>query len=647
MRWEQFIVLGIFLAVFSVITMTVLFYLRHWASRTHGNNVVTLVEGEYFKRYIPEQLRDRYVNNPHVIRAVPGGRKRLVWAKGVSILTVFSAIAVTFYSVVLNRYTFLLPIELEPQEIDRLDFTQHQWRRNIDHQLPELSKALAGVKQRGFVIPYHSRDNHWNLHGVNQREIALKHWQNFSRKNHFDTAHCQWNALMKCQIDYPDWIILVLPGFWDRGKLDDVLEKGANVIAYGPPAQLFENPGNAVGPWHGLMFETAFKREPGDIILLGDQVLTLGFDAGLVVKTLSPFRGYMAFAENPQAVAIGDLYEAGGENETRLYAATVGKGRLVWLDFSPDIINHNPRTNMRHLDAIMGAIFRYFSRRPYSALAMWPQARGFAALIEEDTEDQFDNAATVQNLVRDNSYPITWYILSNQALKHRSLTKSLSETGEIACHGDHHGLFTKSDRRDQVVRIARCQKVLAALTGAKPLAFRPPEEEFNSATVDAIVNNGMTHYIAENSPDRSVPEIQVSLVNGKSLVSIPRVVSDDYELWHTRNLGRKETLQVIDDETEWMSQIGGLYMFSFHTQYMNNLDNLAAVAHVGNRLNRLSAYFATSKDIADWWRFRTALQQGEKGTAAQFVRFSPVRLTVNALGILETEPVYKHDGSDD
>jgi len=370
-------------------------------------------------------------------------------------------------------------------------------------------------------------------------------------------------------------------------------------------------------------------------------LLTLGIDAGLVVNAYSPFEKFVVFSENPQAISFGSIYEAGGGGtETRLYAKTVGAGRLVWMDFSPDSEDHIHNANVKHLNAITAAILRYLSRQAYSALATWPQARGFAALLDEDTEDRFDNAASVLELAKRKSYPISWYILSNEALKHRNLTRAMSEVGEIACHGDHHGVFTKSNRHDQVARIARCQKVLMEITGINPVAFRPPEEKHNSATIDAIINNGMTHYIADSSPDRAVPDIQVSLVSGKTLVSLPRMVNDDYEMWNTRGLDYEDSIQLIDEEVGWMRYVGGLYMFSFHTQNVGNKDNLNVIDHLGDKLKKLNAYFETSKTISEWWRFRAGLQKGEGYTEEQVVRFSPVMLSVNEQGELLSVPYY-------
>jgi peptidoglycan/xylan/chitin deacetylase (PgdA/CDA1 family) len=639
MDWEHLLIVPAFLFVFSIITITVLFYLRHWASRSSNHSALTSTEGKYFKRYIPEELRRDYDNNNDK-RNKFSIKHRSLWAKRTSAVVVLAMLTLSAYSIAHNVYIFLTPINLNQHEIKKLDYTHHQWKRNIDVQLPSLSNVLTGMHVRGFIVPYSSKGKHWIVHGNRYRNMALNHWRNFAKENRFSILQCKWTHLSVCQAGRDNWIILALPGYWDFKKLDHALKHGSNIILYGPPAQLFSDKEIPHIQWHDLTFNTALKREAEEIILRGDQVLTLGFDAGLIVNATSPFEGYMAFADRPQAVSIGSIYEAGGYNETRLFAQKVENGRLVWMDFPPSDKDHDSNINITYLNALMASILRYLSQQTYSAIATWPEAKSFAAMIEEDSEDKFENAENVVKLVNKSAYPISWYILSNEALKHRSLVQDMAKSGEIACHGDNHGVFTKSSPRDQVIRIARCKKILLGITGIKPLSFRPPEEEYNSATVDAIINNGMTHYIAENSPDRAVPELQTSLTIGKSLVSIPRIVNDDYEIWHTRGLNHEQTIKLINREIKWMKNIGGVYMFSFHTQYMGNQDNIDAIAKIIDKLKESYAYFATAKDIADWWRFRTNLQKHNTVTEADFSRFNPVLLQINEEGELLPTPMF-------
>ena len=642
MNWNLIPLVLLFLGVFFLISTSLIFYIRHWAYRHAGQVSLTPTEGTFFKRYIPQALREEYDKKVTGLKDHQRAKRRLRLAQFTSAIIVIGAIAVPAYWLIQNKDQLLTPIDLTDMEITKLDYTQHHWQRMVDKQLPSLPAILSQVKNKIFIIPFSEHDADWLVDGVNMRKYAFAHWVNFAQNQHFSIVQCEWKKLVTCQARHRHPFILVLPGYWDFAALDAALAHGANAIAYGPPAQLYKGNEDTTIAWHGLDFQKILKKEAGSIILRGDQLLTLGFDAGLILNAYSPFEGFKATTDSAQAISIGDTYRPGGVKETRLYAQTVGPGRLVWLDFAPDPINNPPELNITHLNALMAAIFRYLSRQSYSAIATWPQAREYAGLIEEDTEDRYLNAKKVIRLVQDRNYPISWFILSNVALRHRDLTRQLANTGEIACHGDNHGIFTKNTRREQVIRIARCQKVLHEITGIKPLAFRPPEEEYNSATIDAIANNGMTHYIANYTSDRPVPEIQESLTTKNSLVSIPRMVSDDYDLWHTRDLDHDDTIRMITRETDWMQYIGGLYMYSFHTQYMDKRDNLNAIQFLGNKLQESKAYFATAGNIAHWWRFRTNLQAGKPGSELEFNEFKPILLSVTEQGNLTREPYQPH-----
>ena len=636
MKWDQLLLMVVFLSLFFIIMTTVVFYLKHWSQRRQSAASGSSNEGEYFKHYIPENLRTKYDRQNPSSHRTKAGKFRVFVAKFASLVTVLVAFGISIYSLARNADTLLVPIDLSPEEIQNLNFTQHQWRREIDNKLPRLSEMLARFPDRGFILPYDESDKSWLFNGQNIRTAANDHWSNFNKSHKFKTITCRWDRLEGCQKEYKNWIVLVLPGLWNLKALDSALKRGANVIAYGPPAQIDKNPNGL--DWQGIKFLKLDSKESGEIILRGDQLLTLDFDAGLILDTFSAFKGFEAYAEDAQAVTFDATYEVENTKGTRLYAKTVGQGRLVWMDFAPDAVDHNVDINVIHLDAIMASIFRYFSRRVYSAIATWPEGKTYAALVDEDTEDQFGNASKVADLAKKYNFPISWYILSNEALKNRSLTRELAETGEIACHGDHHGVFTLSTQEEQVIRIARCKKVLKELTGIEPKAFRPPEERHNTETINAIADNDMDHFIAVNSPDRAVPELLVSLTNGKSLVSIPRMINDDYELWHKRKLDYSDTIRIFKGEVDWSKYIGGIHMFSFHTQYINDPSHYRALEFLCERLKSTGAYFETSSTIANWWRIRKDLAQGKAVSADLLEKYNPKVYTVTEEGNLTLSP---------
>jgi peptidoglycan/xylan/chitin deacetylase (PgdA/CDA1 family) len=633
MNWSLFILVWFFLAAFFLISVSLLFYFRHWASRNTGPAWQSETEGRYYKRYIPLPLRPGYDKQRTKQHAHFHVSNRSFWANLGSTGSLVLIVAVSAYSLVHNMDLFLKTIDINPSEISELKSVHHYWQRPINPALPKLHSVLELMHLKNLVVPYGKNDRKRLVYGINLWQYSMQQWQHFADRYDLKIRKCLWDKLLTCNNKNND-VILVLPGRWNFDVLNKALAGGARIIVYGPPAQVFDKNTTTRIYWQGLAFERVAKKTSGELLLRGDQLLTLGFDAGLSLEIFSPFSGYQAFSRNPQAITVDNFYKKDGYFETRLYAKTVGPGRLVWMEHPPDPADHPPGLNINYLNALTAAIFRFLSKQPYSAIATWPRAKPFGALLEEDTEDKYTYAEAVVSLFSKHNYPISWYILSNEALKHRQLTRNMAATGEIACHGDYHALFTKDTGREQLIRIARCQKVLHEITGVTPLSFRPPEEAYNALTMDAITNNHMTHYIAQNDSDRAVPQLQVSQVNRQSLVSLPRLVSDDFELWHTWHLNYKGTVRQMNEDIAWIHFIGGLYLFSFHSQYMANKEHFNAIKHLAQKLDDSDAYFATAQDIAHWWRFRLALIRGETPSVDEFNQFRPVLLTVDEDGTL-------------
>jgi peptidoglycan/xylan/chitin deacetylase (PgdA/CDA1 family) len=606
--------------------ISIVYYVRHWSQRQQRLSRVATTEGVFFKRYLPEPIRDRY--DRQRLAQTDRLNRRILIAKLVITAGAGGSLALIALIAMLVTRDRLNWLDLTAEEIGSLRHGEYQWSRKIDENLPRLDTVLGLLRNRVVVLVSADEDRHpWG--GTSTGTIAESQWSQFLGNHAVMHQRCGWSAVFdQCA---GAGIYIVTPGRWNPVQLAQLLNQGESVLLYGPPAQVFDT--DEPYPLFGLRFEQRKFKTRRQLAVVGDQVLTLGFDAGLITDVKPVFSGYAVRSDNPQAVAIGGDRLVGGEVLTRLYALQHGKGRLVWMDFSPNPQDHPASPNAHHLNALTAAVFRYLLRMEYSGWASWPGGKRFAGVLAVDSEDKFEWARHVVTLVRRLNAPITWFVLSHEAQKNRSLTREMAATGEIACHGDSHASFPSGERPTQVQRIARCRKVLLEITGRVAHGFRPPDEAYDDATIDAVGNNDMGYIFAETGEDRAVPILWLSNTPAVSLVSLPRIGSDDYELWHTRKLGFRESLDVANNELRWAEVMGGLYIFDFHTQFMTD-EHLKVVEHYGNRLKRDDVYFATAGEISDWWRVRTRLARGEAPTMAEVAKYRPVILTVRPDGSL-------------
>lgn len=623
-------VLLLALMIFTVTVTALMFYVRHWAARQARHDASLIVtEGRFVKRYIPPLLRPKYDEQRavHTQRTLIGPRSM---ARVMNLLIAGLLVAVVASALAVNRYRLMAPIDLTQTELRELRTVQASWSALPEIGLPQMEQRAALLRKRGVALVASREDEGRLIQGQPLTAMAKKHWQQFFLRWDIPYRICDWYGLAACM---GDRIGIVMPGAWDFTQLEQRLSSGADFILYGPPVSVLTK--HHPIQWQGLIFEPySNDAETRYLTLRGDQLLTLGFDAGTIIFVDRAFKGYRVFSDTPQAIGIDTDRTLGGVVDTRLYAGQVGKGRLVWLDFAPDQLSQPDTVNVRHHEALSAAVFRYLLGESYSSWAMWPDGKRFAGVISEDSEDKFHYAEEIAQMVDNDDFPITWFILSNEAQLNRSLTQRMAEVGEVACHGDSHVPFPLGNLLNQTERLARCRKVIETITGHTPKGFRPPEEKYNGDTINAVASIEMSYYMAENNMDRLVPVIYQENGGTRELVSLPRMGSDDYEMWHTLKLNGTESLQLAEDELAWVSIVGGFLPFSFHTQYMNKKENIAVVEYYGRRFRQPDCYFATAGQIAEWWRVRTSLMNGTPVAEGVLLKYRPVRLQVDAQGQL-------------
>lgn len=620
------------LLIFAVVVTALMFYVRHWASRQPQQSPSSqLTEGRFIKRYIPPPLRPKY-DLARAGQKQRSGIQRRTVAHLLNITIGVGALLISGGALDINSDKLLLPIDLSPQEVMALPTEAASWSLLSQQNLPMMEQRLALLRQRGVAIIASPLDEGLVINGQHLTAMAKAHWHHFLDRWELPYRRCGWDNLSTC---LQGRVGIVMPGMWQLDKLNQVLQDGASLLLYGPPASVLTE--YRTLQWNGLTFESYTNGSRRYLALRGDQLLTVGFDAGLTLDADRAFKGYRVVSDYPQAIGISASRVAGGIIDTRIYAKTIGDGRLVWMDYAPNNIDQPASIDVRDLEAITAAIFRYLLGETYSGWAMWPQGKSFAGTLSQDTEDKFHYSEKVLELVQENGWPITWYMLSNEAQRNRRLTQRMAAAGEVACHGDSHASFPLGNLLIQTQRIARCTKVLQSITGRTAGGFRPPKEEFNGETITAVANMNMSYYFADSGIDRVVPEIMREDSGRRELVSLPRMVADDYEMWGKLRLNGQDSLRTAANQIQWVSTVGGFLPFDFHSQYMDKKEHLAVVEYYGHRFQQPDCFFSTSWQIAEWWRFRARLIKGESVPNEIMMKYRPVRLRLDAKGQLIRE----------
>lgn len=318
------------------------------------------------------------------------------------------------------------------------------------------------------------------------------------------------------------------------------------------------------------------------------------------VALRSPLREafYSDFTLNPEPAQHEPLLDGA------IAHAAVGHAHSVYWGFDLSRVADRPWDQEIALRLARNSIL-WAAGVPLATVLPWPDGKEAAAVIAQDVEDQFTNARYAVDSLRAAHFPGTYFLVSDLALRHTDLVKAMAAQGEIGTHTPKHRLLGGEAPDVQRAQLERTQQDLASLLGHPVAGLRPPEEQFDTTTLDTWESLGGRYVFGANNARTASPEILS--VDGRQLVLLGRVINDDFlsvaRAGHTDvNVLTSEYLRGFDK----VRALGGLFILSYHSQLMSRPELVPALAAVARRLSADTALWtATAGEVADWWLRRS------------------------------------------
>jgi peptidoglycan/xylan/chitin deacetylase (PgdA/CDA1 family) len=309
------------------------------------------------------------------------------------------------------------------------------------------------------------------------------------------------------------------------------------------------------------------------------------------------YSGYTLLPEPAAGLALVDA---------AVVHASVGRGRVVYWGFELEDVAETP-WNRALVRLLLRNSVAWAAGTPQAAADAWPAGRRAAAVIAHDVEHQFTNVRHALDSLRDIGVRTTFYLTSNIATDNQRLTRALAGIGEIGTHSEDHRLLGGTPPDSQRARLAVTQRELAELLGDSVRGLRPPEEQFDRATMAAWLEAGGTYVFGANNARVAAPELLA--IDGDTIVLLGRVNADDFVMTGPdAPRGGAALAATFLGEFANVRALGGLYILSYHSQLLSQPEHVPVLARVVRGIAADSGtWVATAGDVADWWRARAAL----------------------------------------
>jgi peptidoglycan/xylan/chitin deacetylase (PgdA/CDA1 family) len=244
---------------------------------------------------------------------------------------------------------------------------------------------------------------------------------------------------------------------------------------------------------------------------------------------------------------------------------------------------------------------------PQAAVEPWPGGHRAAAVLAQDVEDEYANASAALDTLRSIGVRSTFFVVSNLARENDALTRELARSGELGSHSEDHRRLGGAPANVQATRLERTHSDLVELAGGSVAGLRPPEEQFDAATLAGWRAAGGSYVFASNDNRCACPEL-VEL-GGSPFVLMGRSVDDDFI--EIRRAGTVEPRRLVATQLAGWKKVhalGGLYILSYHSNMLARPASVGALGMVARALRAdTSAWLVTTGDVAEWWQARHAV----------------------------------------
>ena len=282
-----------------------------------------------------------------------------------------------------------------------------------------------------------------------------------------------------------------------------------------------------------------------------------------------------------------------------------GKARVVYWGFELRDAVARPWN-----DAVLGLLVRNSVRwaagQSSVTIEPWPDARRAAAVLAQDVEDHFSNARYALDSLRAANVRGTFFLTSDLALRNARLAAELGEEGEVGSHSENHRLLGGTPTDAQRQRLDKTQHDLTALFGNGVRGLRPPQEQFDAATMAGWLTAGGTYMVGANDSRSVGPELLP--VGADTLVLLSRNGGDDFTAVREGHRDPAATATVFLRDYQRIRALGGLYILSYHSQLLSSPELVPALARVARVISTDTLVWPTTAGaVATWWRSRADL----------------------------------------
>ena len=453
-------------------------------------------------------------------------------------------------------------------------------------------------------------------------KLALEAWQTFLLAGNIPVEIASLDRVPN------DTTVIILPQLTslstqDRTKVQALLQRKIGVLVTGAIGALGADGRPAPTDWSGRTFGVIFSTNANaqramPSIFAADRTPYAGLPPGLLSNWFPTDNAFVASAKESNSTTSFEADDSGQlslTSHSRNVARAVfnsptseSDSRTGWLAFDPIKLEKLSEADQFYAKSFLVRSIKWLARQPTIEMATWKNGAATAFLASVDAEDKFDGASTLMRTFAKSHTPATFFVVSDLLVKDPKLARAASQEAasnfELASHTTDHADLLGMSPQNQFDKIQDSRFAIEDLTKKPVRGFRPPEERYDTETLNVAVQNGIRYFFGDQKFYRFAP---LKIADGK-LTYFPRSVFDDFNLVGDKTHSNEAVLQKMKSEFTRVSYFGGAYFLSTHSQVFGQAVYQPVMEDFLSYVDTQQAWKTNYADMDQWWRARDQVQ---------------------------------------
>ncbi|APJ02575.1 polysaccharide deacetylase family protein [Silvanigrella aquatica] len=348
------------------------------------------------------------------------------------------------------------------------------------------------------------------------------------------------------------------------------------------------------------------KKNNSPTVFEGNNVPWCDISPGMQLNIFPVDNNFIAISKT----GISSSFESNTQSQIKKYSNSESmiirsnfvehpKMRAAWFALDPVTPDKVKANELFYLDLYIAHALQWVLKNPMAVVSTWKGEFNSVFVPSIEVDDDSDNAEKYKDLFKDYDFPVSLFISAERLQKKSALVEDeKNKIIEIASASENDAILQGNTLQNQFENIQNSRLLLEEFWHNKVYGFKPPQNRFDTTTMNAVIQNKMTYIIGNQTLFRFSPV----LMNEGSFIYFPKYNLKELTMYKTSKF-HNSTMIFNDFQKRFheVEVLKGAGFFNFPSKSLTTKSLEKGIDQFFKYLKDKNVWKTNFIQLARWW----------------------------------------------